>query len=336
MSSGNQSSAKILTLRLEETQRRYQETLEELRASEEQAREALRLLDNIIENIPTAVQVKSVVDGLRIQRWNKAAEILYGVPASEAIGRTVFDLWPRDKAEKMHEADLELIARGGGMDDFRDREAVTRHQGEIRVHMRKVPLVDSGRVTHLIVIADDVTERRQTEERIRYLATHDSLTGLPNRAMFGEMLAHAVEAGGRYRRAFAVMFVDLDRFKEVNDTFGHEAGDLLLKAVAGRLAAAVRASDIVARLSGDEFVILIEEAGSREQVVPVARKVLAAAVEPVDLGDGRRCGVSASVGIALFPEDGADSDALLRNADAAMYRAKQAGKNGFRFHADPA
>lgn len=173
-------------------------------------------------------------------------------------------------------------------------------------------------------------ERKQAEERIRHVASHDALTSLPNRMMFGQLLGHEVQASQRYQRSFAVMFLDLDGFKTVNDTLGHEAGDRLLQEMSVRFKACLRASDVVARLGGDEFVVLLREIGDAEQVAGVARKILAAAVKPVVLL-GQHCRVAASIGICMYPADGKDEQSLMKHADIAMYVAKEHGKNGFRF-----
>jgi diguanylate cyclase (GGDEF)-like protein/PAS domain S-box-containing protein len=173
-------------------------------------------------------------------------------------------------------------------------------------------------------------ERRRGQERITYLASHDALTGLPNRVMFGELLARAIATAERYSRKFAVMFVDLDRFKLINDSLGHAAGDLLLKEIAGRLKDCLRSSDVVARMGGDEFVVLVQEVDSREQVEVVARKILAATLRPVELLE-QDCRVTASIGINLYPADAQDEQSLMKNADMAMYQAKEEGKNNFQF-----
>jgi len=174
-------------------------------------------------------------------------------------------------------------------------------------------------------------ERQRGRARIDYLASHDALTGLPNRAMFSEILQVAIQTAKRYERMFAVMFIDLDRFKLINDSLGHDAGDLLLKEMAGRLKGCMRASDVVARLGGDEFVILVQELNEAAQVVAVARKILAAAMKPFTLR-GQECRVTASIGISSYPSDAQDEPTLMKNADIAMYHAKEEGKNNYQFY----
>lgn len=180
-------------------------------------------------------------------------------------------------------------------------------------------------------IGRDITDRKISEERIHYLATHDSLTSLPNRFMFSEILNLAIESSRRHSRKLAVLFIDLDRFKNINDTLGHEAGDLLLNEMAGRFRQCLRASDVVGRLGGDEFVILIQDLSDPEQAVAVARKILSEAVTPVSVY-GQECRVTASIGICLYPEDAQDEHSIMKNADIAMYRAKEEGKNNYQFY----
>jgi diguanylate cyclase (GGDEF)-like protein/PAS domain S-box-containing protein len=182
-------------------------------------------------------------------------------------------------------------------------------------------------------VGRDITPQKLAEDRIQYLATHDGLTGLANRTMFSELLNMAIHSSRRYKRSFAVMFIDLDHFKTINDTLGHEAGDKLLQKIAKRLTRELRSSDVVARLGGDEFVILVQEVLEVAQVTTVAQKILAAAIKPVTLA-GRQCKVSASIGICLFPSDAPDEQTLMKNADLAMYRAKEQGKNRFQFYSE--
>jgi diguanylate cyclase (GGDEF)-like protein/PAS domain S-box-containing protein len=173
--------------------------------------------------------------------------------------------------------------------------------------------------------------RKEAELNLTYFANHDALTGLPNRAMFSERLSQSLLRAQRSGRKVAVMFLDLDRFKVINDTLGHDAGDRLLQEVAIRLRGCLRESDTIGRQGGDEFVVLLEDMTETAQAVGVAQKILDAVAESFELA-GQDYHVTASIGVSVFPEDGADMQALLKNADIAMYRAKETGKNNFQFY----
>lgn len=190
-----------------------------------------------------------------------------------------------------------------------------------------------GQVCGFKGVGHDITERKRAGEKIQYLATHDVLTELPNRSMFSQLLNHAIQAAHRYRRQFAVLFIDLDRFKIINDTLGHEAGDRLLQEIARRLKQPLRAVDVVARLGGDEFVILIEEVSDSSQVATVAHKILTSIIKPLTLM-GQECRITASIGICLYPKDAEDEQSLMKNADIAMYLAKEEGKNNYQFYSE--
>jgi len=177
---------------------------------------------------------------------------------------------------------------------------------------------------------DRADEKTKADERIEYLASHDSMTNLPNREMFNELLRHAIEAAHRHQRRFAVLFIDLDRFKVINDSLGHDAGDMLLVEIASRLHNALRSSDVVARLGGDEFVVILGETAESDDVERIARNLLSVLSQPLQLS-GHECHTTASIGIAMYPSDGSDVQTLTKNADMAMYLAKEDGKNGFRF-----
>ena len=182
-----------------------------------------------------------------------------------------------------------------------------------------------------ISIIEDITARVEAEQRVQYLATHDEMTDLPNRVLFQNLLSQAVESGKRYKREFAVIFIDLDRFKQINDTLGHEAGDILLIEMASRFKECLRSSDIVARLGGDEFVVLVQEISRLSQVALVAKNLLSAAIKPVSI-KGQECRVTASLGVCMFPDGATDEQTLMKNADMAMYHAKGEGKNNFQFY----
>jgi diguanylate cyclase (GGDEF)-like protein/PAS domain S-box-containing protein len=198
------------------------------------------------------------------------------------------------------------------------------------VEIRIGPIEINGH-QHLLSLARDVTERKELQDHIQHLAYHDPLTDLPNRAMFNRHLSHAMIQARRYYKGLAVLFIDLDRFKNINDTLGHDAGDRLLQEMSRRLTASLREGDLVARLGGDEFVVLLEEVTDLSHVSQVAQQILTSLVKEYPL-DGQLVHITASIGISAFPEDGRDEFSLMKHADVAMYRAKAAGKNNFQFY----
>ena len=198
--------------------------------------------------------------------------------------------------------------------------------------MTGFPLKDQkGDIIGFRGIGRDVSVRKRMEEEILYQATHDALTGLANRMLFSQMMHHAIETAKRYKKQFAVLFIDLDRFKVINDTLGHDAGDQLLKEIAARLRQILRSADLIARLGGDEFVILIEEVGDISQAATVAHKIIVGVIKPVTIM-GQECRITASIGISMYPKDAEDEQTLMKNADMAMYLAKEEGKNNYQFY----
>jgi diguanylate cyclase (GGDEF)-like protein/PAS domain S-box-containing protein len=191
------------------------------------------------------------------------------------------------------------------------------------------PLFDQqGQITHFIAIQHDITQQKRLGEQDRHLAYHDALTDLPNRTHFLTMQQQAISHAKRTQHMLATLFLDLDRFKPVNDDFGHHMGDLLLAAVAERLRAALRQSDAIARFGGDEFAILLTSLPDTEAAVALARKLLDALARPFVLR-GQKIEIGASIGIAIYPTDGEDPETLLMNADKAMYQAKYRGGNNY-------
>jgi diguanylate cyclase (GGDEF)-like protein/PAS domain S-box-containing protein len=189
---------------------------------------------------------------------------------------------------------------------------------------------DGGTSRHFVVILEDISERKAQEERIRHMAQHDFLTGLPNRALLEDRLRQAMPLAVRQGGRLAVMFLDLDRFKTINDSLGHQVGDTLLQEVGRRLSSCVRMADTVSRQGGDEFVVLVQDLDGPDAAAGVARKILDVVAEPYAV-DGTQLSVTPSIGISVFPDDGHDIATLLRNADVAMYHAKAAGRNNFQF-----
>lgn len=247
------------------------------------------------------------------------------------------------------EDEMRAIAQESGGEDYtwlasgKSFRLRVRHQEEtlgiLELHDMALPAYSEhylrlglilSRVCGLAIAQARALEReRHAQERIRHQAYHDPLTGLPNRLFFHEQLQDMLERSRGNERRLALLFIDIDRFKSVNDTLGHEMGDMLLKEIADRLRQSVRNGDIVARLGGDEFLVLVSDVVSREGAETVARRILASLREPFVLGD-REFHTSASIGIALFPEHGDEAESLILQADNAMYEAKRSGRDGYR------
>jgi diguanylate cyclase (GGDEF)-like protein len=247
-----------------------------------------------------------------VQRWT-SARALYGFPLAVLVGLSVDEQMAGTKAQMR--VTLGWAALGSVV-----VVVVTGLWGRMSWQLVQ------GRLR-------DVAVKLEHAERVEYLAYHDGLTGLPNRSMFSRFLSQSISAAHRYHRHLAVAFLDLDRFKQINDTLGHEAGDQLLKEVATRLKGCVRESDTVARLGGDEFVVLLPELEDDRYVALVAQKILTAVAKPFALM-GQEFRVTASIGISSYPQDGRDEQTLTKNADIAMYQAKAEGKNNFQFYSE--
>jgi len=192
---------------------------------------------------------------------------------------------------------------------------------------------DNGEITYFISTGKDITDRIQAQERLNFLAHHDALTELPNRSLFLDRLDHAINRSIRASSRLATLFVDLDRFKSINDSLGHAAGDQLLCMTAQKIKQCLRSSDTVSRLGGDEFAILLEDVDNTDGVAQITQTILDALEEPVNI-DGRNLIVTSSIGISMFPDDGVDTSLLMKHADIAMYRAKEQGRNHFQFYSE--
>jgi diguanylate cyclase (GGDEF)-like protein/PAS domain S-box-containing protein len=271
----------------------------------------------------------------RFTYLSERVEALIGYPRAELLGRRLWEFLPLGEERSMR---AWFAAHGGhegerGGKPFRDlvHRIMTKSGGVIWQSLSGVPLTDDeNRWSGYRGTAADVTPRKQDEARIEQLATRDALTGLANRALLAERTAQAILNAARARSPLAVLAIDLDRFKLVNDSLGHAAGDALLRAVAERLQNALRREDMLARLGGDDFVLLWNGLKSREEAAQLGERLLAILGRPFTI-DGRTLSVGASIGIALYPRDGRDFAELLQHADAAMYSAKEAGRAAFRF-----
>lgn len=261
---------------------------------------------------------------------NPAAEHVYGRPASEFYNdpELFLNIVHPDDRSLLEEVLPELIDKGAMTLQYR----IVRPDGDIRWLEDRVTIGGSSKLEpeRFDGVATDITERKEHESQLNYLANHDALTNLPNRNLLDDRILQAIAQAQRGKHKFGLLLLDLDRFKNINDGYGHIFGDELLLTVAEQLNKSVRESDTVARLGGDEFVILLSPLKTHEEIYPVVRRLLNIFSLPFTIGNTDLY-TSTSIGIAVFPDDGSDTDTLLKNADIAMYRAKELGRNGFQF-----
>jgi diguanylate cyclase (GGDEF)-like protein/PAS domain S-box-containing protein len=301
-----------------------------------QAEEKLRLAATVLEHIADGVMVIDVHG--KIVATNPAFTQITGVTEIEALGTYshLTRMTGQDRNGAFHEALWRDLAETGF---WRGESWNTRKNGEAYLEWLTVSAVrdEHEAVSHYVCVFSDITKVKESQEKLDHLAHHDPLTGLPNRLLFHDRLQRAMlraANGGQNAgsRQLAVMFIDLDRFKTVNDTLGHDVGDELLKQVAGGLAGCLRDGDTLARLGGDEFIVLLEDVDGERGARAVAEKLMRLFERPVLVSDYELF-VTGSIGISLFPQDGRDLNVLVRNADLAMYQAKARGRNGYRFYA---
>jgi diguanylate cyclase (GGDEF)-like protein/PAS domain S-box-containing protein len=256
---------------------------------------------------------------------NDALLSITGYTREEMIGHNTLEFVPEDSRQRI----IDYIRAGS---EFLYECDIVRRDG------RRIPVEMIGKTvqrdgqTHRLGVLRDISERRRAEAHIRHLARHDPLTGLPNRMFLEERLEGMLALARRHEVGAAVLFIDLDDFKDVNDSLGHHAGDAVLREIAMRLKGALREADLVARLGGDEFLVVLADIGSPDDAGRVAEKLIKVIGAPVEL-EGRAMGVTPSIGISLYPDDGTAVEDLIRKADAAMYRAKYAGRAAYRIFA---
>jgi diguanylate cyclase (GGDEF)-like protein/PAS domain S-box-containing protein len=284
-------------------------------------------LDNILS---TSIDMAIVATDseFRVKYFNPVAEKVFNRSQADAIGRSALELHDLEGAVGVHLQRALNVVRKRGKHEFAleiTRKGLTRfYQGTLsRILDRQKNLVG------YVLMLHDVTQRREQERTIHHMAYHDALTGLPNRVLLGDRLTQALTTSKRNNSAGALMILDLDRFKDINDTLGHNTGDALLKQVSSRLTTLLRKSDTVSRMGGDEFVILLPTIADSGSSAVIAAKIVRAFRRPF-LCDGHTLKVTTSIGIAHFPDDGDDAGTVLKNADIALYRVKESGRNGYQ------
>lgn len=307
-----------------------QELEDSARSQEELLRHSRRALAQVIDTVPAMISAADRQGRcVFVNAWQARFS---GSTPDALVGNAVEALFGPERGRRSRALDL-LVFESGEALPGREEEAVDA-DGQARIFITtKAPLRGArGDIESVLTTSLEITDRKQAEQRLGHLAHHDTLTGLPNRAFLRNRLRRELARGRRGDHIFALLFLDLDRFKPVNDAFGHHLGDELLRAVAERLRQVAQENDIIARLGGDEFAIVQTGISQAEEAAALAEKVVASLSQPFHCG-GQTLTVGASIGITLYPRDGTDAAELLRNADLAMYRAKAEGRNGWRFFA---
>ena len=291
------------------------------------AEEGLRLAATVFETTAEAIMVTD--DNNRIKAVNPAFTVVTGYAAEEVVGNTP-SMLQSGRHDKTFYEKMWSILNGTGC--WEGEVWNRRKDGEVYPEWLYISAItdDRDNVIEYVAVFTDITQRKRSEEQVHRQANFDALTDLPNRTLFFDRLSAAIVGARREKQQVALLFIDLDRFKVVNDTLGHAIGDRLLEQVAVRLAKCVREVDTVARLGGDEFTTILRGISRGEDVAHVAEKIIESLSEPFWL-DGNETFIGASVGITIFPSDADDANTMLRNADMAMYRAKEAGRNVYRF-----
>lgn len=273
----------------------------------------------------------------KVSYLNLVAERMTGWSREDALGQPLADVFriiDGATREVAINPAQRAIAENRTVGLAADCVLVRRDGVEFAIEDSAAPIHDrNGRVTGAVIVFHDVSESRAMAEKMAYLAQHDFLTGLANRSLLTERLARAIGLAKRHQKQVALLFVDLDDFKRINDTMGHTMGDQLLKLVADRLVTCVRSTDTVCRQGGDEFVILLAEIEQIQDAANVADKLIAALAEPQHVGE-HAFTVTLSVGISVYPDDSHDVDTVMKNADTAMYQAKASGRNNYKFFRD--
>jgi diguanylate cyclase (GGDEF)-like protein/PAS domain S-box-containing protein len=301
-----------------------EEEISARRQLDESLRQAAKVFDSTQEgivitdphyNILAVNRAFSQITGYTEQEVkDQHLQLLQSVPQEEDVER---ELW------------ISLAQGGRWQGELRKR----RKSGELFAALESITAVRDrdGEVTNYVAVFADISNIKASQERLNFLAYHDPLTSLPNRLLFNAKLEHALQRAERHRHKFALLFLDLDRFKTINDTLGHKYGDTLLQAIARALTSSVRKEDTVARLGGDEFVILLDEVAHAEDAAGLAEKVIAKVAQPISVG-GHELVTSTSIGISVYPDDADNLDDLIKAADTAMYHAKASGKQTYRFY----
>ena len=290
--------------------------------------------DQIFEGIVETIREPLLVldRDLRIVTASRSFYEFFKVKPEETVGQFIYDLgdkqWDISKLRELLET---ILPQQTAFDNYEvEHDFVTIGRRTLLLNARQIER-EVGKEKIILLAIEDITERKKYEEKIQQMAFHDSLTGLPNRKLFSDRLGIVLAQARRNKKKVGIVMLDLDNFKDVNDTLGHDVGDTLLKAVAERLSGTLRKSDTVARFGGDEFVLIFPDMEAIEEAIQVVQKIIDRFNKPF-LIDTHQLVVTTSIGIAVYPNDGMDEEILMKNADIAMYQAKQAGRARYQLY----
>lgn len=290
--------------------------------------------DQIFEGIVETIREPLLVldRDLRVVTASRSFYEFFKVKPEETVGQFIYDLgdkqWDISKLRELLET---ILPQQTAFDNYEvEHDFVTIGRRTLLLNARQIER-EVGKERIILLAIEDITERKKYEEKIQQMAFHDSLTGLPNRKLFSDRLGIVLAQAKRNKKKVGIVMLDLDNFKDVNDTLGHDVGDTLLKAVAERLSGTLRKSDTVARFGGDEFVLIFPDMEIIEEAIQVVQKIIDRFHKPF-LIDTHQLVVTTSIGIAVYPNDGMDEEILMKNADIAMYQAKQAGRARYQLY----
>ncbi len=300
----------------------------ELEVTKKTADDALEFAESIINTVRDPLIVLD--QDLRVVKVSRSFYDVFKVIPEETVGQLMYDLgnkqWDIPVLRELLET---ILPQKATFDNYEvEHDFTTIGKRIMLLNARQIHRV-MGKDRIILLSIEDITERKQLEEQIRYMAFHDALTGLPNRKLFSDRLSISLAHAERNKTKVGIMMLDLDGFKDVNDTLGHDAGDIILKKTAERLCESLRKEDTVARFGGDEFVLILPDIDSIEDAVLIAQKIVDRFSEPISVFSSQII-VTTSIGIAEYPENGREETSLLKNADTAMYQAKQSGRARFR------
>ena len=290
--------------------------------------------DQIFEGIVETIREPLLVldRDLRVVTASRSFYEFFKVKPEETLGQLIYDLGDKQwDISKLRELLEKILPQQTAFDNYEvEHDFVTIGRRTLLLNARQIER-EVGKERIILLAIEDITERKKYEEKIQQMAFHDSLTGLPNRKLFSDRLGIVLAQAKRNKKKVGIVMLDLDNFKDVNDTLGHDVGDTLLKAVAERLSGTLRKSDTVARFGGDEFVLIFPDMEIIEEAIQVVQKIIDRFNKPF-LIDTHQLVVTTSIGIAVYPKDGMDEEILMKNADIAMYQAKQAGRARYQLY----